>query len=592
MLLVLAVFLWGLPTLSLGQPGSLQGWVWFDENANGLREQNESPLVGWPVQLQDGRQRLTQADGSYIFAQLPPGEYTLSQAHVNGWKQSFPQSQSADSAPLQWGGFLIAEDPGTVVTEVVESDPNGGVVLGGTFTGTVDLDPGEGVSLHSDKGVGAFVVKLNAEGWLEWSRVTSVGPSGRLAGIAQDANGLYVVGHFSSATLDFTPPSQDDALGNPGFYSLFVTHFKHDGTHGWTRVMGGAQSMTLGNDLASDGCGGLYVTGSFTQTVDFDPGPGIHNRQAGDNALFLLKLESHTGLMEWVRTSRGLTAARGIRVEADPVRNTVLLTGAYRTYIDLTWGDGQAHLQSHGDWDTFAACVTGEGNLTWTRTLSGSYSILPYDSALDRAGNLYVTGMYTGLVDFDPSMDQDLLHYTNEAMGQSFLWKLDPNGTYQWTQPYGDDQVATAGTGVTVDAMGRVTCVGERTDAHSDPNIGATSVLFLAVYGEQGDLLSVRTILDLHPADVSDSWLYSFRPQLWRVASHPNGAVTVTGPLSGCVDLDPGLNEAFHCTQEGAIDSFLIRLGAFQDAAAWTVQLEPGRTLGGLDFASYPVDTD
>lgn len=590
MLWVLIFLLWGLPTLSLGQTGVLGGSVWFDENGNGIRELNESPLAGWPIHLQSGQQSVTQLDGSYVFPGLPAGEYTLTQGKTADWQQSFPQSDTAIADRFNWSRQLVAEQDGYVVSVAMETDPNGATYVGGIFSGTVDLDPGETVSLHAESGAGAFLVKLDAHGSYEWSRVTSVGESGRITGIAQDVNGVYVVGHFQSATLGFNDDVPGDAVVNPGFYSLFVAHFKRDGSHGWTRVVGGPGSMTLGSDVAVDLQGGLYVTGRFNRTVDFDPGPGTHTIQARDNELFLMKLDARDGLLAWVRTSRGLTLARGISLEVNPLQDTVLLTGAFRTYIDLYWGDGQAHLQSHGDWDTFSAAVTHTGDLVWAHTISGSYSIVPYDSAVDRSGNLYVTGMYTGSVDFDPGLGQDLRHYTNEAMGQSFLWKLDADGIHQWTQCYGSDQVGTAGTGVTTDAMGHVYCVGEVTEAVVDPNLVSNSDLFLAVYDDQGQMVSSSTLRGLYPSEVSDHWLYSFTPQLWRVACHPSGTVAVTGALRDCVDLDPGVPEVIHCTQPGAVDAFILHFHGFSDAPGWTVQLGPGQILQGLDFASYPVD--
>jgi hypothetical protein len=576
------------PALLLGQQGTLQGRVWHDENANGLRDAHESPLAGRVIELQDGQRQVTQADGYYAFSELPAGPYTLSQVSPSDWRQSYPLSDISFGEQLTRTQLLTADTQGQTQILALAGDGRGGTYLGGTFSGTVDLDPGAGLDLHTENGTGVFVVKLDDQGGFAWSRAASVGAAGRLAAVVQDANGIYVIGHFQAPAFTFGGDAVDGAVANPGFYSLFVTHFKADGRPGWTRVLGGPGSMTLGNDLAVDGQGGLYLTGSFNQTVDFDPGPGTRNLQARGDEMFLVKLGAADGQLKWVRASRGLTQARGLCLGSDPLQGHVYLTGAFRTYIDLNWGDGQAHLQSHGDWDTFTASVTGEGSLRWARTISGSYSILPYDSAVDGAGNLYVAGMYTGSVDFDPGMGQDLRHYSYEAMGQAYLWKLDAAGDYQWTRTHGTEQEGTAGTGVAVDTMGRVYWVGESTAAYHDPNRVSHSDLFLTAYSEQGQLLSDGSLKDLVPADVLDTWLYSFTPRTWRVAVQPGGALDVTGPVRGCADLDPGPGDLFHCSASGASDAFLLRFGGSPEAAAWTVNLEPGQVVQGLDFASYP----
>ena len=113
---------------------------------------------------------------------------------------------------------------------------------------------------------------------------------------------------------------------------------------GWAQVWGGPGTDRC-NHVATDSKGNVYVTGTFDQTADFDPGPGedIHSTDGPEiYAIFLVKYDSH-GRFQWART----------------------------------WG-GQ------GDMDT----------LDWGNGI-----------AVDPSGNVFVTGEFEGSIDFDPGRE-------------------------------------------------------------------------------------------------------------------------------------------------------------------------------------------
>jgi len=75
------------------QDAQLSGQVYQDSNGNGIREQGEPPLGGVAVQLQGtalatgaavAASAHTAADGSFHFAGVPPGLYSLAVAQLPG----------------------------------------------------------------------------------------------------------------------------------------------------------------------------------------------------------------------------------------------------------------------------------------------------------------------------------------------------------------------------------------------------------------------------------------------------------------------------------------------------------------------------
>jgi hypothetical protein len=73
-------------------------------------------------------------------------------------------------------------------------------------------------------------------------------------------------------------------------YDIFLTKYDSGGNFVWARTWGGTGD-DVGSQVAADGSGNAYVTGSFEETVDFDPGPGMDNHVSnGYCDIFLEKL--------------------------------------------------------------------------------------------------------------------------------------------------------------------------------------------------------------------------------------------------------------------------------------------------------------
>ena len=112
---------WRLATIS--------GHKFDDSNADGAWDKGENPLAGWSIQLSNGEERSTAADGSYSF-NVPPGTYTVSEVLQGGWRQTAP------------GGIGVREY--TVASgQVVEGADFGNVCLGGVAVEPVDGATGE-----------------------------------------------------------------------------------------------------------------------------------------------------------------------------------------------------------------------------------------------------------------------------------------------------------------------------------------------------------------------------------------------------------------------------------------------------------------
>ena len=79
---------------------SISGSKFSDLNANGQWDANEPGLAGWTIRLVGGphavnRTTTTGANGSYTFANLEPGAYTVTEVPQAGWAQTQPPPPGA-----------------------------------------------------------------------------------------------------------------------------------------------------------------------------------------------------------------------------------------------------------------------------------------------------------------------------------------------------------------------------------------------------------------------------------------------------------------------------------------------------------------
>ena len=102
-----------------GAPGEIHGGKWSDADGDSVRDGDESGLQAWRIFLdEDGdavwdaneRYRLTAADGSYSFTNMPPGTYSVVEEPQNGWQRTFPQPPAI--------GHAVVLDPGELEENV------------------------------------------------------------------------------------------------------------------------------------------------------------------------------------------------------------------------------------------------------------------------------------------------------------------------------------------------------------------------------------------------------------------------------------------------------------------------------------------
>jgi gliding motility-associated-like protein len=335
------------------------------------------------------------------------------------------------------GEFIWAKQiPSLIEFGYVEMkvDKKGNIYLTASFSGPTDMDPGPGVHLLTSTGFrDAFIIKLNSDGDLIWVKQFGgpgdTGPYGTALDIDQNDN-VIVCGSFNN-TVDFDPGPNTFNLTSTGNFEAFITKLDVNGDFVWAKKLGNFDNkfgnMNL-NDVKCDASGSVYSTGDFSGNCDFDPRAATYTLTSkGPGDAFISKLDAN-GNFVWAKKfgkseqNNEIIQPHAIDIDAD---NNVYTTGAYLGIKDFDPGNGVHNLPlNEGTWNGYLLKLDVDGNFVWANALNGGGSGEGADLALDKAGNIYVTGDFSGTIDFDPGPGSFLI----DLYSGSALVKYDGSG--------------------------------------------------------------------------------------------------------------------------------------------------------------------
>ncbi len=307
----------------------------------------------------------------------------------------------------------------------IKVDNTGNIYFTGGFENTVDYDPGPGVFNLSATNGGAFVIKLDGAGNLVYAK--NFGGSAFGQAISLDATGnIYTTGAFMG-TGDFDPNACVLNLTSySSSYDVYISKLNNSGNFVWAKNFGGAD-MDIPNSIGVDGLGNVFTTGTFSATVDFDPGASVANlTSAGDMDIFVSKLNS-SGNYVWAKAIGGSTTeiARSLVVKSS---GDIFLSGGFSGITDFDPNPSTFTLNSIGYEDIFVSGLNNSGNFLFAKRIGGSTATgESYGMCIDGLNNILTTGYYYGIVDFDP--DAPTVNLNSGAAYDSFIHKMKPSYT-------------------------------------------------------------------------------------------------------------------------------------------------------------------
>jgi len=394
--------------------------------------------------------------------------------------------------------------------------------------------------------------------------------------VASDNNGyVYVTGEH------------DDG----DYMNACVRKVSTSGEEAWTITFEGEEGWSIGDGIAIDDLGNIYIAGLLSGPTDLDPGPGedIHEPVAIPDA-YLAKFDSD-GIYQWGHHWGGdlmggsyyYEKANGVAVDS---LGGVYVCGNFRGTCDFDPGPDVFEAESNGGemggFDAYVTKFNSSGEFEWARTWGSDYPGDGIDTwvgetawgvAVDSADNIYLTTGFLGTVDFDPGPEIDERTSTEEY-GDVAILKWTSDGDYVWVKNFAAigycDFPGTAqgwgGSFITVDNNDDIYAVGTfEGEVDFDPGPGEEIVD--ATGGYVNKLTSDGDFVNALVWEV-DNLLYFIA---YGVYADSNDDIYVAGSFSNELDLDPGPGEDLH-TCEAYRDAFVARFdsaGNYAWANSW-----------------------
>jgi hypothetical protein len=336
-------------------------------------------------------------------------------------------------------GFSTNSIPSQTGAGQLFADRKGNVYVLNNISRGIDMDPGPGVdSVYTTQGGGTALGKYDSTGKLIWAH--TLGNALATSCTISDSGYYYIAGE-AIGTDSFGLGYTIDTSTVTGFFVAKYDSFDH---LVWVRV-----TAAPGGDVYSiktDHAGNVYFTGQFNGTTDFDPAhPGNYVFVPSLLDGFVAKY-SAGGQFIWARQFNGSDGDRGVALDLDAAANVVVTgyTGGSATPYTPMMDTGGVFriLYNNGGYDAFVIKYNTNGAILWMKAIGGSSHDYGYALMVDKLGNVYAGGYYTGSMIAD-SLTNDTLAAAGANDGAFFI-KYSPNGNFLWAKNYGCD----SGTGM------------------------------------------------------------------------------------------------------------------------------------------------
>ncbi len=447
----------------------------------------------------------------------------------------------------------------------ITTDAQGNIYITGSFTDSVDFDPGAGtfyLTTPAGNKPDAFIQKLDANGNFLWAKSFRGTYNDEESGhkIALDDTGnVYLLGRFQR-NIFFTY-SGYQWPGNATGASItrpFLTKLDSAGNVKWGMgwMHSNQNDYLVATDLKLHQNGSVLVSGYFSGNLDFDPTTDsvIVKSTVGGFDCFLLNI-SNQGKVGRTEVFGGVQNNDIIRqISVDQIGNVFLL-GKFIGTVDFNFGQGTSTFTSNGFFDIFITKLKPNLDYDTTFTFGGPTLDDPF-SLFASNGFIYSVGTFTNTVDFDP----DPINTTNltSSIGNDlFVQKLDTAGNFSWVkqfsgiitgyaQPININETHDSKIFISGMLMGTIDFDPDPAFSYNLTSYGKQDA-FIAMLDSSGNFVAASQFGD------TDDDIF------WSAHVTQNNEVLVGGSFQNTIDIDPSANTNL-VTSIGQKDMFFVNL--------------------------------
>jgi hypothetical protein len=297
-----------------------------------------------------------------------------------------------------WGKAIGGNDDQEARGIAVEA---GDIFITGAFKDTVDFDPGAGtmildgnVSFDADN---AFVCKFNSGGNLTWAKQIGDNPYARVSGTnltVDNVGNVYLTGnHFGAVDFD---PGAGVQIDTSFKQSIYAIKLDNSGSLTWYKSLKAYtnESLNTGYAISLDASDNIFITGTFKDSIDLDPGAGLDKEICiGGSDIFMVKLDA-SGNYVWGERLGGNNSVYDADAGYDLkiVGTEIYFAGTFADVIDCDPGFGIINATSNGFSDLLVVKF-GQNN-TGLNEYQGTYvSLLLYPNPAQHSVFIQMEGL-------------------------------------------------------------------------------------------------------------------------------------------------------------------------------------------------------
>lgn len=330
----------------------------------------------------------------------------------------------------------------------------GKLYIGGQLLYGVDLDPGPDSAVFYNSWVGLYFAAYDTTGKYLWGK--NINSSGNLSSIYDmetDVNGNIVMTGYFNEYADFDPgPGIKNLTASPPYMELFLAKYDSLGNFIWAEdiPVKTAYGTMEGPQLEIMPSGNIALAGSFSDKVDFDPGPDslVLYSNPGDYSAFF-GIFKNDGKVKWVKSLYGgFSSATGLAVDD---RENIYVSGDAVGTNDFDPGPGSELVTMDPIAGIYFARYDSTGSYDWAR-VTGNWigGTVTNPTFHQKDGYQYLCGYFRREADLDPGPDSAFLRSKNAS---GFFAKYSATGATVRSTCLGDPVIMALSDPSFVDSL-------------------------------------------------------------------------------------------------------------------------------------------
>ena len=439
---------------------------------------------------------------------------------------------------------------------------------------------------------------------------TSNGSVNNLNVVTDEVGNIYASGTYNN-TVDFDPGVRSYTMTSVGGRDIYLAKYNKSGKFIWAISIGGQLNEDTYTGTLKVDSGHVYIAGTFSQMVDFDPGPTYAIWTAnGSTDGFVAKYDTLgnffwsnpiTGPNTGGEQSRNMTvdALGNILVIGSAVGNidfnpmpgmtaTVNITGAYAVkyssqgnfiwainipgvnFLSRIVADPLNNLYITGNLSSgsngIIAKINHFGLLVWTAPIKNTSQFEFTSLTLDSTScDLYVSGTFRGTTDFDPDVTNTYnLTSVAGSFDNSFIGKYDSSGHFKWVKSFFCNSNSVDIPDIARDKSGNIYAgINFVGTLDADPGAGTANYssisedYLIAMYDPSGNYLSAKQFSTSSIENINSVYI------------DRSDKIFVGGYFTQIIDMDPGIaiqniGTASNTAQKGFIAQYNYYCHPFQ----------------------------